>query len=280
MKIFKIDVILITSLFIGIIVLNSIVIYLIPFEAAIAVMLSISISVAIGYLILLRRQEREKLYKKQKYEYQQIEALFNLHNLIDIAFPLPRTRIGASSPDVLEIVYKEILIKKPRLILECGSGVSSIIMGYALRNIGRGLLISLEHDLSWFQKITGWITEHNLSEYSHCIHAPLMNYAVYGGKMKWYDMHDLQSILKEQGHIDLLYVDGPPFWIQPMSRLPAMPLLKDYLSSNSVIILDDANRSDEKEIIKRWSEELQCQAEWIDTEKGTVIMRLDSTEIH
>jgi hypothetical protein len=53
-------------------------------------------------------------------------------------------------------------------------------------------------------------------------------------------------------NIDFLVVDGPPRKLQEKSRFPALPMLFENLSKESIIILDDSNRDNEKEVIESW----------------------------
>jgi hypothetical protein len=46
--------------------------------------------------------------------------------------------------------------------------------------------------------------------------------------------------------IDLLLVDGPPGSLGEMARYPALHVLESQLASNAVVILDDADRPDER----------------------------------
>ena len=54
---------------------------------------------------------------------------------------------------------------------------------------------------------------------------------------------------------DLLIVDGPP-GSTPQSRYPAIPYFRESLADDYAVILDDANRPEEQEILKRWQAEL------------------------
>jgi hypothetical protein len=40
-----------------------------------------------------------------------------------------------------------------------------------------------------------------------------------------------------------------------MSRYPAVPVLEKRFSSRAVVVLDDAHRADEKEMVQRWRTE-------------------------
>jgi hypothetical protein len=64
----------------------------------------------------------------------------------------------------------------------------------------------------------------------------------------------LLDILHDQ-KIDLLLIDGPPGFIQPLSRYPAIPTLYNNLDEHCTVILDDAARKDEQIIAKKWANE-------------------------
>jgi hypothetical protein len=59
--------------------------------------------------------------------------------------------------------------------------------------------------------------------------------------------------LEDLEMIDMLFVDGPPGMLQRHSRYPAVPQLLSRLSPSAVVLLDDAGRSDEREIMETWS---------------------------
>lgn len=74
-----------------------------------------------------------------------------------------------------------------------------------------------------------------------------------GDRMRnWYDPSFADEI---PGAIDLLLVDGPPERTSEFARYPALPLLEHRLSSNAVVLLDDARCQDESAIIKNWTRE-------------------------
>jgi hypothetical protein len=52
--------------------------------------------------------------------------------------------------------------------------------------------------------------------------------------------------------VDLVLVDGPPGALHPRSREPALEKLLPFLSDDAAVILDDANRPEEKAIVRRW----------------------------
>jgi hypothetical protein len=57
--------------------------------------------------------------------------------------------------------------------------------------------------------------------------------------------------------IDLLLVDGPPAYAagHALARYPALPVLGDRLASGATVVLDDAERPGEQEVLRRWERE-------------------------
>lgn len=175
----------------------------------------------------------------------QIESLMAIYNFLPDLKYLPPSRGWAGSPDFLLKILDIIFKKKPHLIVELGSGLSSVIIGSALKRINQGKLISFDHDEQFFNETKDNVNFNNVESYVNLNYTPLITYE---NGYKWYDFKKVNIDDK----IDLLIVDGPPRIIQQNSRFPALPYLLDKLSEDCIIILDDANRVDEKEIIKKW----------------------------
>ena len=211
-----------------------------------------------------------QLYGHQDRIYDQIDALFSIHALINIRHPLPKMRGWPVSPDFVKILTALVLSEKPALIVEAGSGVSSVIAGYCLEKNGYGALVSYDHDEKYAGVSADNVTTHGLARMVNVIHAPLKEMRMGGEAFIWYDTAYLQG----QEKIDLLVVDGPPGHLQRMARYPALPVFFDRLSDRAVVLLDDAARDDEKEIVQRWLKEYPFfEAEYVDTEKGATILR-------
>lgn len=185
-------------------------------------------------------------------EYKQIEALLNLHSLLPLVYPLPPLRSWAISPDFAVALYSLILDRKIQYVLELGSGSSSLIVGYALQKLGRGKLISLDHDQNYATASQDLVSNHKLEQYCQINYAPLQGTEVNGQNYKFYSLDCLkQTNIK----FDLLIIDGPPGSTNPLARFPAVPLLYDYLSDEAMICLDDSDRKDEKLAVKKWLQE-------------------------
>lgn len=204
---------------------------------------------------------------------RQIEALLSIYNAVQPLLPLPHTRGSAASPDLLMKIIEIILSKKPRLVVELGSGTSTVIIAYCLKKAGAGQLVSLDHDPYYAKQCQKQISGHALGDIATVILAPLKDVEIGGQVWQWYDIDGLEF----KTPIDLLIIDGPPATIQHMARYPALPLLLSRLSSEAIIIMDDGMREDEQKIVNRWKEEvanLVCMRH--DMEKGAFVIQISN----
>lgn len=211
-------------------------------------------------------------------DYEQIEDFLQILDLINLEYPLNRTRGWAASADFIKIVYRYILKKireKEKItIVECGSGISTVLISYLLKKYSpKSKFYTLEHSIDYANLTLQELNNHNLSKYNKLYFAPLIKYKLEDKIWYWYDKSELIKDL--ENNIDILIIDGPPLVTQKNARYPAVTLLKNFLKKESVIILDDANRADEKEIVKRWKKELkEYEENFYETEKGTSVLIL------
>jgi len=184
----------------------------------------------------------------QKWHYKQTASLFSIFSLLDINHPVKMVDSGYEvSPEFAHLIISTILEKKPGTVLELGSGLSTILAGYALKKVGKGRLVSIDHQKQFTDSVNNDIKKHSLQQYAEVIHSPLKEISFNGRSWLWYD----QDKIKVRD-IDLLVIDGPPGYLQKLSRYPALPVLFSKLSSNAVILLDDGYRSDEKTMVDLW----------------------------
>lgn len=204
--------------------------------------------------------------------YKQLEALITLTTQIKFRAPLPPMRGWAISPDFATILFSHIQQYQPQTILELGGGISTLISGYALEQQQSGRLISVDHS-EQFSGITQQnVAQHQISALIEFIHAPLTPLKLGGETWEWYRVESLASPLE----IDLLVVDGPPQHEnpQPMVRYLALPLFFKRLQQGAFILMDDADREDEVQVVDRWLEEYDISlVRNFDTEKGTKLLR-------
>ena len=126
-------------------------------------------------------------------------------------------------------------------ILECGSGLTSILLGLMAGR--RGIEIwSLEHIPEWHARLGTILQQHRIQGVNLCL-APLREYEGFS----WY----APPLDTFPNNFSLVICDGPP-GNTPGGRYGLLPLLSSYLSAEALILLDDANRAGETETLNRW----------------------------
>jgi predicted O-methyltransferase YrrM len=182
---------------------------------------------------------------------------------------LPYTPNWSAAPDFLELIVDHVLARKPAVIVECGSGMTTLMLARCCALNGGGHVYSLENGADYAANTRAAIARHGLAQHSTVIHAPLRPYTLDGREYQWYDVGQLTI-----GAIDMLVIDGPPGFIQKHSRYPALPLLRDRLADDCAIFMDDAARPDEQEIVEMWLVAVPPPAhEYIHTERGCSVLR-------
>jgi hypothetical protein len=177
----------------------------------------------------------------------ELQALEQLMARYEPAGPLPPVTGWAMNPTGLMLLADHIERTRPSLVVECGSGTSTLWMSLALRQTGRGRLVALEHLPEFAEQTRSLLDRHGLSEWAEVRHVPLAQIATPRGEFAWYDI-DPAAL----SGIGLLLVDGPPGMTGPHARYPALPVLGAGLLPDATIVLDDAERSDEREIVAWW----------------------------
>lgn len=193
-----------------------------------------------------RGKEVERMIKESE------EASVNAVCLNSLNFDYPVFLGGPSiDPHHARYLLFILLDKRPKKIIEFGSGSSTIIVARALKMMGKkpDLHISIDHDAR-FLKHTKEIAHMNGVvediEFAHC---PLDSGS--GDRLPWYT--GIPEIVGET-KFDLVIVDGPPAYEDglEMARAPAMEYMRRNLAPGSTVVLDDFNRPGERAVAERW----------------------------
>lgn len=153
---------------------------------------------------------------------------------------LPRFTGWMLTDEGLTEIIRLVEEHRPRLILEAGSGRSTVVLAAALRGIGR--LFSLEDSQHYAVETRRLLDENDLEAGVRWAPLVMQEHGLWYAETAW---HDLKGI-------EMLIVDGPLGASAPLARYPALPLLRDRLAADTVVVLDDTNRPDEQEILRRW----------------------------
>lgn len=206
--------------------------------------------------------------------YAQLESLTWLQRRLAIKGQLPPLRGWATSPDVLLRLHAHIMATRPSLILEFGSGVSTIVIADALRQNGAGHLVSIEHSSHYGDKTMSTLINEGLDRWVDLRIGDLEPWvgdhlnAKQGEQVRWYPLELLQGI----DGVDLLLVDGPPGATCEYARYPALPAVIDRLSDSAQVWMDDTVRQEEKDICSHWAKMYGLSLEYFPLEKGLGVL--------
>ena len=174
------------------------------------------------------------------------------HLKIDGVLP-PFPHQGFEVPgEMAAFLYHLIRRHRPKLILELGSGSSTVLLAASARANGAGRVITIEHDPDYRDRTAQFLRQTELSDWVDLIEAPLVEQRFGALALQWYNLAPLLRTLSDR--IDLLFVDGPPGKLQALSRYPALPVLASHLSAQALILVDDGRRADEVRMIELWRE--------------------------
>lgn len=146
-------------------------------------------------------------------------------------------------PAAILAMASDIVIHRRRVIVECGSGNSTIFAARALSQHGIGGHVhSVDHDPAWADLTNRAIARENLERWASVTCAPLVD--------DWYD----RALLPAVDGIELLVVDGPPAYARAIetSRQPALDVFWDRLAPGATVMLDDSGRQGERRVIAAW----------------------------
>lgn len=175
-------------------------------------------------------------------------AATTLTRLLETGPPLHEDAWSLGRP-ALESVLAEVDAGR-HVVVECGSGLSTILIARRLRELGAGQVHSLEHDRGFAEACRRQLERESLGDRAQVIEAPLRTHPASG--VGWYDRDALARL--PAGGVELLLVDGPPAGTSAIerSRYPALAELRPRLAPGAVVICDDAARPGERWVLDRW----------------------------
>lgn len=152
----------------------------------------------------------------------------------------------SASPNLVTAVL-DWLPKTTGPILECGSGLTTLVLAVAAAQSGRPV-ISLEHDQEWADRVLAALPDHL------CAHVTLRLTPIKEfGEFDWYSVSpdDLPP------RIGLVLCDGPPGGTRG-GRYGLAPVVAKRLAARCVVLLDDTQRPGEHTVLERWRSEFHA----------------------
>jgi predicted O-methyltransferase YrrM len=192
-------------------------------------------------------RQHTKVVRLQRQQHREFEALLQLHRSTAARAPLPASGHWALNATNLLDVLHLIGEGRPKVVLELGSGTSTVWIAYALERSG-GRLVSVDHLPEYAERTRSWLSAHGLTGVAEVREAPLRPVTLGDETFRWYD----PAAFTDLTDVDLLLVDGPPGATGPQARYPALGVLAERLSTTATVVLDDAERPDEEQTVRRW----------------------------
>jgi predicted O-methyltransferase YrrM len=182
-------------------------------------------------------------------EFTRLIALTNISSLLEGNFVSFDS--WSMDPDALIKILSYVQTNNCKVVFECGSGISTLAIGKLLKQTGQGHLYSIEENEHWYARVANLIETQDLGDFITLVYAPIEQQEGMEQGTRWYAASTIESLMSKLSHIDLLIVDGPST-VDIYSRFPALPVLFPRLGKDSLIILDDVNRSQEIAVLNKW----------------------------
>jgi hypothetical protein len=142
-------------------------------------------------------------------------------------------------------------------VLECGSGLSTLLIGVVAQ--ARGVkVLSLENDPPYAARVRDFLGKYDIRSVELRV-APLKSY----GDFDWYEVPDLDALREK---FAVVICDGPPGKTRG-GRYGLVPVMLEKLTPDCTILLDDGARAEEQAIAARWKTMLSASEEVIGREK-------------
>jgi predicted O-methyltransferase YrrM len=197
--------------------------------------------------------------------YRELQSRLDLHQGI------PYSPNWSAEADFLHLIVDACLKERPKQILECGSGLTTLMLARSCQISGSGHVISLEDGLQYAENTRDYIDRYGLGDYASVAHAPLQQMVLDGNTYAWYST----DAIPESG-IDMLVIDGPSGFIQKHSRYPALPVCRQRFAKCCNIYLDDAGRKDEQALVAMWQSHYpELKHAYQETARGCSILSVE-----
>jgi hypothetical protein len=184
-------------------------------------------------------------------QWRQTSSLIALYRILDGKEWLPTMRGMELSPDLLLHIALHIQRERPRVIIECGCGASTIVMAHAIEKAGgQGHIYSVEEHPAVAEETSRELARRGIDRLVSINIAPLTEhrYARFDTPFQWYDL----SAAALPAQADMLLVGGPRNCLNKFARYPAGPEFLPRLAPGGHVFVSDANELDQIDLRQQW----------------------------
>ncbi|WP_439114391.1 hypothetical protein [Hydrogenophaga sp.] len=216
--------------------------------------------------INIRKDFEQKLKAELLNSSKQIEAFLRIQSYFGNRINVGEMHGFPISPDFGAYIIQLIESNDYDIVIEFGSGTSTSIIAMALEKVNcnrqkskqRAIQFAFEHLEIYHSQTKRQLESAGLAGAVNLIYSPLLPYTGPNGKQ--YDYYSCQEHIEDLFHTNqknsvnvLVVIDGPPGSTGKHARYPAVPVTFKYLEKGTVdFVLDDYDRSDEREITQAW----------------------------
>lgn len=187
---------------------------------------------------------------------RQVESFISIQNYLSTGDSISSFHGWPISADIGLFLIEKIREEQYDVIIEFGSGTSTLLMAKALsalnitNHTGSKRIITFEHNEDYFLKTQKQL---NINKVDHLVQlclAPLKEWRDSSGNYRYYDCKETLGNLSKSLHGEkkkiLVLVDGPPGDTCAHARYPAVPFLINLIKDHEIDwVLDDAYRTEE-----------------------------------
>ena len=240
----------------------------------------------------VEKKTTQAIQKQTSNAVQQLESYMAIENYLSTGALLSGFHGWPISPDIGLFIINQMRRKQYDLIIEFGSGTSTLLFAKLaaaqhheklMSNLLPQKIISFDHHIDYYHQTQELLNLNHVAEYVDLVHAPLREWKENEQIFLYYDceakLQQLAQILNGKQAKILVLVDGPAGNTCQDARYPAVPFLFKYLAEHQIdVILDDANRPEEQKIINQWhalmNKEKDIHQKIIQSEKGIYFFKL------
>lgn len=245
-------------------------------------------------LVAVRRSIEAAVRKEAVHTMAQLEAHASLQHYLDGGQLSPELHGWPVSPDFAVMLIGMVEANDYDLVIEFGSGTSTLLMARALARAatlrGRSVpavQVAFEHLERFFRQTRSILERADIANAVQLELAPLQPWTSSQGSdyMFYACQRRLAAIVRAApGPISraLVLVDGPPSATGTHARYPALPIVLTLLPGVAMdVLLDDHDRPDEQQVSAMWVADLQTAGRHAEVstpnlEKGACLLKLDA----
>jgi hypothetical protein len=158
------------------------------------------------------------------------------------------------TPRTIDLLERLLRARRPAIVLEFGSGVSTVCTAYVLRALGGppGVRIySIDESPEFLERTRALLDAAGLGPLVAAAARPLVEQEIGGSRTSCYDLPpDFLGEFLGGARPDFVLVDGPSGGGEV--RFGTLPLVAPFLAEGATFLLDDARRDGELRVAARW----------------------------